>query len=56
MYINDYFKTAIWSEDKPEFLKSLNKASNKYIAEARKRDNKIIKKMEILEQVIILHL
>jgi len=31
MYINNYFNTTIWSEDKPEFVKSLNKASNKYI-------------------------
>ena len=31
MYINEYFKTPIWSEEKPEFVKSLNKASDKYI-------------------------
>jgi len=31
MYINNYFNTTIWSEQKPEFVKSLNKASNKYI-------------------------
>ena len=31
MYINEYFKTPIWSEQKPEFVKSLNKASDKYI-------------------------
>jgi len=43
MYINNYFWTPIWSEQKPEFLKSLNKASNKYINEARKRDKKNIK-------------
>ena len=29
---------------KPEFVKSLNKASNKYIAEARKRNKEHIKK------------
>ena len=40
---NEYFKTPIWAEDKPEFVKSLNKASDKYIKEARKRDKKIIK-------------
>ena len=38
MFINNYFSTIIWNEDKPEFVKSLNKASNKYIAEARKRE------------------
>ncbi len=43
MYINNYFWTPLWSEDKPEFINSLNKASNKYIQEARKRDKKIIK-------------
>ena len=35
MYINEYFKTPIWSEQKPEFIKSLTKASNKYIKAAR---------------------
>jgi uncharacterized protein (TIGR02466 family) len=31
----EYFKTPIWFEQKPEFLNSLNKASNKYIKEAK---------------------
>ena len=44
MFINNYFNTAIWSEHKPEFVKSLNKASNKYIQEARKRNKAHIKK------------
>jgi len=35
MYINEYFKTPIWSEQKPEFIKSLTKASNKYIKAAK---------------------
>ena len=35
MYINNYFNTTIWSEQKPEFIKSLNKASNKYIKAAK---------------------
>jgi len=39
----EYFKTPIWAEDKPEFVKSLNKASDKYIKEARTRDKKLIK-------------
>ena len=26
MFINSYFPTVIWSEEKPEFVKSLNKA------------------------------
>ena len=43
MYINKYFSTPIWNEEKPEFFKSLNKASDKYIKAARKRDKKIIK-------------
>ena len=38
MNINEYFKTPIWSEQKPDFLKSLIKSTNKYIKVARKRD------------------
>ena len=44
MYINNYFNTTIWLEQKPEFVKSLNKASNKYIKEARNRNKVHIKK------------
>jgi len=44
MYINNYFSTTVWSEQKPEFIKSLNKASNKYIKEAKKRSKDHIKK------------
>ena len=44
MFINSYFPTIIWSEEKPEFVKSLNKASNKYIKEARNREKEHIKK------------
>ena len=55
MYINNYFNTTIWSEHKPEFVKSLNKASNKYIQEARKREKKRIKEHGDLAQVIIQH-
>tara|TARA_R110000787_G_scaffold226729_1_gene334511 strand:+ start:1899 stop:2555 length:657 start_codon:yes stop_codon:yes gene_type:complete len=44
MYINEYFKTPIWFEEKPEFIKSLNKASNKYIKEAKKLNKDHIKK------------
>ena len=44
MYINNFFSTPIWSEQKPEFVKSLDKASNKYIKEARNRNKDHIKK------------
>ena len=44
MFINSYFPTVIWSEEKPEFVKSLNKASNKYIVDARKKSKKNILK------------
>jgi|TARA_Y100000114_G_scaffold41484_1_gene36938 uncharacterized protein (TIGR02466 family) len=44
MFINNYFPTTIWSEEKPEYVKSLNKASNKHIVEARKRNKDYIKK------------
>jgi len=43
MYINNYFNTTIWSEQKPEFIKSLTKASNKYIKDARNREKAFIK-------------
>ena len=36
MYINNYFSTPVWMEEKPEFVKSLNKASDKYIKAAKK--------------------
>ena len=55
MYINNYFSTTIWSEEKPEFVKSLNKASNKYIKEARNREKKYKKNLVILEDHIIQH-
>ena len=42
MFINEYFKTPIWTEEKPEFVKSLNKASDKYIKESRKTQKKYI--------------
>ena len=35
MKINNYFNTALWSEQKPEFVKSLIKASDKYIKAAK---------------------
>jgi len=44
MNINEYFKTPIWSEQKPEFLESLTKATNKYIKAAKTREKKYIKK------------
>ena len=46
MQINSYFPTVIWSEEKPEFVKSLNKASNKYITDARKREKAYIKEYD----------
>ena len=38
------FTTPIWYEHKIEFLKSLDKASNKYIKDARKKEKIDIKK------------
>ena len=40
----DYFKTPIWYELKPEFVKSLDKASNKYIKKARDGNKNYINK------------
>ena len=54
MQINNYFSTPIWSEEKPEFVKSLNKASDKYIKESRKMLKKnILNNTVTLEPVII---
>jgi uncharacterized protein (TIGR02466 family) len=39
----NYFGSSFWTEYKPEFLKSLNKVSNKYINEARKKNKNYIK-------------
>ena len=44
MKIEEYFRTPLWIDDKPEFIKSLNKASDKYIIEAKKRNKDYIKK------------
>ena len=43
MQVHEFFKTPIWTEDKPEFVKSLNKASDKYIKAAKTKDKKYIK-------------
>ena len=40
----EHFKTPIWVEEKPEFIKSLNKASDKYIKESKNRNKEHIKK------------
>ena len=44
MEILEFFKTPIWIEKKPEFLKSLNNASNQYIKDAKKKEKEFIKK------------
>jgi uncharacterized protein (TIGR02466 family) len=44
MLTNNFFWTPIWSEEKPEFVKSLNKVSNQYIKNARKKNKDHIKK------------
>ena len=38
MYISNYFNTAIWSEQKPEFVKSLNKQEVKDLKRKRNSD------------------
>tara|TARA_R110002072_G_scaffold57122_5_gene147197 strand:- start:179 stop:811 length:633 start_codon:yes stop_codon:yes gene_type:complete len=43
MHIHNHFSTTIWTEHKPDFIKSANKASNKYILDARKREKNYIK-------------
>jgi uncharacterized protein (TIGR02466 family) len=42
LYIEEYFKCPIWHAEEPSFVKSLNKASDKYIKEAQKNLKKSI--------------
>ena len=42
--VDNYFSSPIWLFDKPEWVKSVNKACDKYIKEAYKRDKDKIKK------------
>ena len=42
--IDYYFNTPIWYFDKPEWVKSVNKACDKFIKEAYKRDKDKVKK------------
>jgi uncharacterized protein (TIGR02466 family) len=44
MFIEEYFKTPFWFEEKLEFLKSLTKATDTYIKEAKKIRQDEIKK------------
>ena len=44
MIIEEYFKTPFWFEEKLDFLKSLTKATDKYIKEARELKEADIKK------------
>ncbi len=44
MFIEEYFKTPFWFEEKPEFLKSLTKATDSYIKEAKELRKTDIKK------------
>ena len=44
MKVLDCFKTPIWIEEKPEFIISLNKASDPYIKESKKKNSDHIKK------------
>ena len=43
MQASNYFPTTIWFDYKPEFLESLNKASDKYIKDAKKSKKEYIK-------------
>ena len=39
----NYFTTPIWAEERPDFIKSLNKASDKYIKDSKKKHRKLFK-------------
>ena len=42
--LEEYFKCPIWYADAPEFVESLNKASDKYIKQSKKNLKKQIEK------------
>ena len=44
LYLEEYFKCPIWYADVPEFVKDLNKASDKYIKQSKKNLKKQIEK------------
>ena len=44
MFVEEYFKTPFWFEEKLDFLKSLTKATDPYIKEARELQKNYIKK------------
>ena len=56
MQILEYFKTPIWVEHKPEFITSINKASNQYIKDAKNKKRSGLNNMETLEDLTIQHL
>ena len=45
MKIHNHFQTEIWVESKTEYLKSIDKACNKYIKKARNKNKEHIKKL-----------
>jgi hypothetical protein len=56
MYINNYFNTTIWSEQKPEFIKSLTKhLINILKMQETKKLKLLLKSLAILEDHIIQH-
>jgi len=45
MNITEHFRTPIWLEKKPKWVKALNKASDSYVAEAKRKKKDEIKKL-----------
>lgn len=54
MNITEFFSTPIWVENKPEFLKKLDKASDSYVLKARELKKITLKKQRISLVLIIL--
>ena len=46
MILQEYFKTPIWVEQKPEWLQEVNKACDPHIKDAKKRNADKIKKQK----------
>lgn len=55
MIVSEYFKTPIWADDKPEWVKDLIKITDPHIKKAKKKNDKLIKKNKNSDFGIVHH-
>ena len=55
MFINNYFSTPVWSEQKPEFVKSLIKQVTNILKKQETETKSILKNTVTLEDLITQH-